>query len=119
MEVGLMIRYGKLVPGREAQAIELFGEALSYFKGKLEAGAITFFEPFFMSTSDFEEETGFFLLKGPAPAMFAMMEEEPYLRMMEKGSLLVEHLRRDLLTVGEGITAQLERSGKVRAELGI
>jgi len=119
MEVGLMIRYGKLVPGREAQAIGLFEEALTYFKDKLEAGTITYFEPFFMSTSDFEEESGFFLLKGPAPAIFALMEEEPYLRMMEKATLLVEHLRKDLLTVGEGITAQLELSGKVRAELGI
>lgn len=119
MDVGLMIRYGKLVPGRESQAIELFEEALAYFNGKVEAGAITFFEPFFMKTSDFEEETGFFLLKGPAPAMFAMMEEEPYFRLMEKGILLVEHLRADILTVGEGITLQLERSAKVRAELGI
>jgi hypothetical protein len=92
MEVGLMIRYGKLVPGREAHAIGLFDEALAYFKGKLEAGTITFFEPFFMSTSDFEEESGFFLLKGPAPATFG--GGGAYLRMMEKGSLLVEHCAR-------------------------
>lgn len=30
MEIGLLIRYGKLVPGREAQAIELFREAGQY-----------------------------------------------------------------------------------------
>lgn len=114
-----MIRFGTLVPGREAPAMELFDEALAFFKGKLVAGAITYFEPFFMATSDFEEETGFFLVKGPAPAMFALMEEEPYLRLMQKGLMLVEHLRADILTVGEGITLQLERAGKVRAELGI
>jgi hypothetical protein len=119
MDVGLMIRYGNLVPGREAQAIELFQESVTYFEEKLKAGSITFFEPFLMRTSDFEEETGFFLVKGPAPAMFAMMEEEPYLRLMQKGLMLVEHLRADILTVGEGIVMQLERAGKVRAELGI
>jgi len=119
MDVGLMIRYGTFVPGRETQALELFEEATAYFKGKVEMGAITYFEPFFMATSDFEEETGFFLVKGPAPAMFALMEEEPYLRLMQKGLMLVEHLRADILTVGEGITLQLERAGKVRVELGI
>src|SRR3990170_3711048 len=98
MDVGLMIRYGTCVPGRETQALELFEEATAYFKGKVEMGAITYFEPFFMATSDFEEETGFFL---------------------EKGLVLVEHLRADILTVGEGITLQLERAGKVRVELGI
>ena len=119
MDVGLMIRYGTFVPGRETQALELFDAATAYFKGKVEMGAITYFEPFFMATSDFEEETGFFLVKGPAPAMFALMEEEPYLRLMQKGLMLVEHLRADILTVGEGITLQLERAGKVRVELGI
>jgi len=119
MDVGLMIRYGTFVPGRETQALELFEEATAYFKGKVEGGAITYFEPFFMATSDFEEETGFFLVKGPAPAMFALMEEEPYLRLMQKGLMLVEHLRADILTVGEGITLQLARAGTVRAELGI
>jgi hypothetical protein len=119
MDVGLLIRYGSMVPGREAQALELFEETTAYFHGKVEAGAITYFEPFFMATSDLEEETGFFLVKGPAPAMFAMMEEEPYLRLMQKGLMLVEHLRADILTVGEAITLQLERAAKVRAELGI
>jgi hypothetical protein len=119
MDVGLMIRYGGFVPGRETRALELFEEASAYFRAKLEAGAIAYFEPFFLATSDFEEETGFFLIKGPAPAMFAMMEEEPYLRLMQKGLMLVEHLRADILTVGEGIALQLERAGKVRAELGI
>lgn len=119
MEIGLLIRYGKLVPGREAQAIELFGEASSYFAEKLSQGALTFFEPFFFATSDLEEETGFFVMRGPAPSMFALMEEEQYLRLMQKGMMLVEHLRADLLTVGEGIGLQLERAGKVRVELGI
>jgi hypothetical protein len=119
MDVGLLIRYGKLVPGREAQAIELFQESVTFFEEKVKAGVITYFEPFFMLTSDLEQETGFFVLKGPAPAMFALMEEEPYLRLMQKGLMLVEHLRADILTVGEGITLQLERAAKVRAELGI
>jgi hypothetical protein len=119
MEIGLIIRYGKLVPGREAQAIELFEEAQTYFKEKVSQRVLTYFEPFFLSTSDLEEETGFFVLKGSAPEIFRLMEEEKFLVLMQKAMVLVEHLRTDLLTVGEGIREQVERSVKVRAELGI
>ena len=119
MDVGLMIRYGKLIPGRETQALELFEEATAYFRGKLEVGAITFFEPFFLATGDFETETGFFVLKGPAPEIFKLEAEEEYLHLMQKGLMLVEHLRADILTVGEGITLQRERANKVRVELSI
>ena len=119
MEIGLLIRYGRLVPGREMQAIELFGEARAYFQDKLEVGELTHFEPYFFMTSDLEEELGFFVMKGPAPAIFALMEDERYRTLMQKAMALVEHLHTDFLTVGEGIAAQVERSMKVNAELGI
>jgi hypothetical protein len=119
MDVGLLIRYGKLIPGREVQALELFEEATAYFHRKVDEGAITFFEPFFLFTGDLETETGFFLLKGPAPEIFKLEAEEEYLRLMQKGLMLVEHLRSEILTVGEGIRLQLERAAKVRAELAI
>lgn len=117
MEVGLLIRYGKLVPGRELAAMELFGETMTFFRDRLERGEISFFEPFFLMTSDLDQELGFFLVKGQAPAIFAMMEEEPYRMMMQRGLAFVEHLHQDLLTVGEGIAAQMERAMKVHAEL--
>jgi hypothetical protein len=119
MEVGLFIRYGKLVPGREAQAIELFSEASKYYQEKVKAGALTYFEPFFLQTSDLEEETGFFIMKGPAPEIFKLMEEETYRWLLMKAEYVVQHLRVDILTVGEEIPLQLERASKVRAELGV
>ncbi len=119
MEIGLLIRYGRLVPGREERAIELFRETSEYWGEKLSKKEITSFEPFFCKTTDLEEETGFFLIKAPAPDMFRIMEEERYQTLVMKGELVVEHLNVDLLTVGEGITQQLERAVKVRAELGL
>lgn len=119
MDIGLWIRFGKLVPGRERQAIELFEEGMRYFRDLYAKKVLTYFEPYFLMTSDHESETGFFVLKGPAPEIFKLMEEEPYLHLVQKAFVLVEHFQVDLLTVGEGIPAQLERAGKVRAELGI
>jgi hypothetical protein len=119
MEIGLMIRWGKMVPGREAQALEMFDEATKYFADRKAAGEITSFEPYMLAAGDLEEETGFFILKAQAPDMFRLMEDEAFLRLQQKGYLLVEHLRVDMLTVGEGIALQLERASKVRAELGV
>jgi hypothetical protein len=119
MEVGLLIRYGKLVPGREEQAMELFGEVSKYYEEKVKEGILTYFEPFFLKTSDLEQDTGFFVLKGEAPQIFKLMEEEKHLWLMMKGEMLVQHLRVDLLTVGEGIFDQMGLNEKVRVELGV
>jgi hypothetical protein len=119
MEIGLLIRYGKVVPGRETEAVELFGEGERFFKGKLAEGVITYFEPFFLATSDLEEDLGFHVVKGPAPEIFKLMEDESYRTLMTKMTLVVEHPRADILTVGEGVLQQLERFAKIRAELGI
>jgi hypothetical protein len=116
VEVGLLIRYGKLVPGREVPAIELFQESMRYLEEKRDLGAITYFEPFFL-TSDLDEELGFWLVKGPAPSIFAIMEEEAFKLLMQKSIALVEHVRLDWLTVGDGIAEQVERSMKVFAGL--
>ena len=119
MEIGLLIRYGKLVPGRETQAMALFQESVAYFQEKVAAGDIASFEPFFFMTSDLDQELGFFVVKGPAPAIFALMEDERYRTLMQKGMVLVEHLHSDFLVVGEGIAAQVERATKVNAELAL
>ncbi|HZD80439.1 MAG TPA: hypothetical protein VE646_10435 [Actinomycetota bacterium] len=119
MEIGLLIRYGKIVPGRETEAVELFAEGEAFFTERLSKGEITFFEPFFLSTSDLEEDLGFHLIKGDAPAIFKLMEDETYRALMTKMTLVMEHPRVDLLTVGEGIPLQMERFAKVRVEIGM
>jgi hypothetical protein len=119
VEIGLLIRYGKLVPGREKEAIDLFAETAKYYEGKVKEKVLTYFEPFFLRTSDLEEELGFFIMKGPAPEVFKLMEDEKYLWLVMKAGFVVEHLKTDILTVGEGIQEQVERANKVRVELGI
>jgi len=119
VEIGLLIRYGKLVPGREKEAIDLFAETAKFYEGKMKEKVLTYFEPFFLRTSDIEEELGFFIMKGPAPEVFKLMEDEKYLWLLMKAQYVVEHLKTDILTVGEGIQEQIERASKVRVELGI
>ncbi len=77
------------------------------------AGEVTHFEPYFFQTNDLGEETGFFVVKGPMDAIFKIMEEDEYRALVDKAYYLVEHFKVDLLTVGDGITEQLERSARV------
>jgi hypothetical protein len=60
MEIGLLIKRGAPVPGRETQAIDVFSEGTEYFGKKLAEGTITFFEPFLFGTGDLEEWQGAF-----------------------------------------------------------
>lgn len=112
-----MIRYGRLVTERELPAIELFQQTMDFFRERLARQEITFFEPFFFMTSDLEEELGFFIVRGPAPAMFQLLEDETYRTLVQRAMALVEHVRIDWLTVGEGIAEQVERSMKIHTEL--
>lgn len=119
MDIGVLIRYGRIVPGREELAVDLFTEAVEFFGEKLSEGAITFFEPFMFRTADYEAETGFMLFKGPAEKIYTLMDEEAYLHLITKATLVVEHFKVDLLTVDDRIQAQLERFSKVRTELAV
>lgn len=119
MEIGLLIRYGRPVPGRETEAVQLFADGEAYFRERISKGQLTYYEPFFLATSDLEEDVGFHIVKGPAPEIFNLMAEEGYRALVTKMSLVVEHPRVDMLTVGEAILEQMERFTKVRADLGV
>lgn len=118
-ERGIRIKWGKLVPGREKQAIDLFTDVMTFFGKKMADDKITYFEPFFVRTADFDVETGFMIFKGPVDPVSKILEEEEYLTLLDRAYYVVEHLQVDYLLVGEGINKQLERSAKVRELLKI
>jgi hypothetical protein len=62
MEIGLIVKYGKLVPGREEQAIALVAETTQWFEEQLKTGYITYFEPFFYASGDLEADAGFWII---------------------------------------------------------
>lgn len=119
MDTGLIIRWGSVVPGREEQSLALFDETVTYFGGLIEAGKITSFEPFLYSTSDFEVEQGFFIIKGPIAEIFEVMDSDAYKTLVTKGNLLLHHLSISILTVGDAVIGQLDRFNKARQELHV
>lgn len=119
MEVGLLIRYGKPVPGREHQAIDLLQQTMSYFSEKRAREEVSYFEPFFFLTSDLDEELGFFIVKGSMLELTAVANDEAFKILLMKANALASHVQMDWLTVEEGVAEQVERSSKVYAGLGI
>jgi hypothetical protein len=116
MEIGLMVKFGKLVPGREQHAIELFAEAKRYFAEQYKKGIITYYEPFFYGTGDLEAQVGFWILKGERDLIWKMAEDETFRWLTTKAQFLVDHLEVDWLTVGVAIDEQVQRGAKLAAE---
>lgn len=119
MDTGVLIRWGQVVPGREEQSLALFGEVVSYFESLRAEGKLTSYEPYLFSTSDFETEQGFFLIKGPVTEIFSMIDSDAYKTLVTKAMILLHHVNISLLTVGDEIAGQLDRFDKARMELHV
>jgi hypothetical protein len=116
MDSALILKYGRLVPGREQQAIELFAETTEWFEGQLKAGVITYYEPFFFATGEFETEAGFWIVKGEQEKLWTLVQDERYRWLMVKAQFVVDHLGLEWLLVGDQIPQQIERVTKLTAE---
>ena len=113
METAIRIKWGKLVPGRERVGLDVFAEVTTYFGKKLADGKLTFFAPFLVRSSDFDEEQGFIIVKGPEAEITKMVQEDEYLTLLSKGIYVTQHLKVDYLLVDEALGAQIERTSKV------
>ena len=119
MDVGYIIKYGRIVPGREEKANELFTETLTFWRKQLAEGAITFFEPFLYASGDREVNGGFFLIKGYDHKLRAITELEDYRVLVTKALYVVEHFQTEWLLAGDEVMAQVERWAKVAPEFAL
>ncbi len=116
MEFGLIVKFGKLVPGREQQGIELFGEVKPFLEEWYRKGVVTYYEPYFYGSGDLETRTGFWIVKGTREDLWKLMEDEKFRWLMAKAQFVVDHLEVDWLTVGAAIDEVIERGAKLAAE---
>jgi hypothetical protein len=119
MDAGYLVKYGRLVPGREGKAFELFSDTLTFWQERMKDGAITYFEPFLYASGDSDTDLGFFLVKGPQDGIQRILETEEYRILLTKATYVVEHLTKEWLIVAEGVMDQVERSAKVATEFAV
>lgn len=116
MDAGFIFKFGRMVPGREDKALELFGEALAFWRGHLEKGAVSYVEPFLFSSGDREVDLGFFLVKGTEGKLHPIVNGEEFRMLVTRAEYVVEHLQIEWLLAGDEVEMQVARSAKVAPE---
>jgi hypothetical protein len=91
MANALFIGWGHPVRGRESMSLEVFDEVVLYFTGLLERGEIDSFEPIQLEPHG-GELNGFMLIRASADRLARLRENEEFLRLLDRGSMMVEHL---------------------------
>lgn len=79
-EAGLLIGWNEARAGREAMAVELFGEAIRYYASLVTSGTIESFEPVELGRhgGDFN---GFILIRGEREKLDALQRSEEFVKL--------------------------------------
>lgn len=98
----IVFRWGSPVRGREAQSLEVFGEALGYYEGLAKEGRIIGHREYFSSTN----QGGFMLVEGVLAELHQLAQEDDFLRLQQKASNIVEDFTTDICMGGTDQTLQ-------------
>lgn len=107
MEAGILVSYGRIVPGREKEAIEVFAETQKVYGERLADGTFTYYEPFLFRTGDRSEDMGFFILKGPQDRLMAYFDSKENRALRDKAGQVVEHLKIEFLYTGTEVLDEI------------
>lgn len=90
-DAGLFIGFGSPYPGRERQALKVFGELTDYLGGLQGRGAIEGFEPVLLQAHG-GDLGGFILVKGSADQMGQVQASPEFQSRINRGLLVVSAL---------------------------
>ena len=101
-DAGLFIGWGEVVRGREDRALDVFNETLEYY-GQLQSnGRIEDFEVALLDPHG-GDLLGYVMLRGSEDQIDAVRHDEEFIRVMTKGSLVVDNLGIIPASIGEGL----------------
>ena len=112
----LFVGWGPNIPGREQQALQVFGEAVSYWTRLQQAGEIESFEPFQLEPHG-GELAGFCVLRGDQEQLARVRVSEEFQRLNTRAQLVVTNFGVVGAVTGEALTAQFAQFGQYAAEL--
>lgn len=107
MEVGILVSYGGVFPGKEKEAIELFAETQKIYGEKLADGTFTYYEPFLFRTGDRSEQLGFFIAKGPQDKVMFYFDSKENRALRDKVGQVVSHLKIEFLYTGSEVLDEI------------
>lgn len=107
MEIGALIQFGAVIPGREEAAVDAFAETMKLYGDKLAKGTFTYFETFVFRTGDMQRDLGFILLKGPEDKVTEYFDSIEHKTLHTKVGQVVNHLKIEFLYTGADVMEQV------------
>ncbi|HEY8286555.1 MAG TPA: hypothetical protein VIJ28_19375 [Chloroflexota bacterium] len=112
----LFIGWGPAIPGREQQALKVFGDAVAYWSDLQQRGEITSFEPVALEPHG-GELAGFAILRGDQERLSRLRIDPAFVDLNTRGQLVVTHFGVVMGYVGEGLNQLFAGFGKHAAAL--
>lgn len=88
-DAAILIRWNRVVPGREQQALSLFGQSLEYYGTLQSEGAIESFEPMLLEPTG-SDLNGVIVLRGSAEKLSAIKRDERFVDITMRAAHLCE-----------------------------
>jgi hypothetical protein len=113
-DAALFIGWGIPVRGREAKALEVFGESVAYWSRLQEDGSVESVQTYLLEPHG-GDLGGFALLNGEPEKLSEIRQSEEFQRLIVKAGLIIEHLGVVSATTGDALTAQMGVLGEEAA----
>ncbi len=99
----MFVGWGPLIPGRERQAIEFFGEVTSFYTRLQQEGAIESFEPVILGPHGGDLD-GFILIRGTLEQLLQVRMNETAQEFERRSEMLVTNFGIVEAYIGEGLS---------------
>lgn len=103
---GIFIGFGKPVPGREHEAIQVFKDAVEYYAQLVEEGELESFVPVLLDVHG-NELGGYIFLYGEYAKLAELRQREEFMRLLLRADLTVEHLGVVGAVTGDELTRRM------------
>ncbi len=90
-DAAIVIRWNRVVPGREKQGLSIFGQSLEYYGTLQKKGAIESFEPVIFNPTG-GDLNGLILIRGSADQLDALKREDRFIDLMMRAAHNCEDL---------------------------
>lgn len=84
-DAAIVIRWNRVVPGREQQGLSIFGQSLEYYGTLQKKGAIESFEPVIFNPTG-GDLNGIILIRGSADQLDALKREDRFIDLMMRAA---------------------------------
>jgi len=90
-DAAIVIRWNRVVPGREQQGLSIFGQSLEYYGTLQSTGAIESFEPVIFNPTG-GDLNGIILIRGSLDQLDALKREDRFIDLMMRAAHACEGL---------------------------